>query len=110
MIDGRQRDFPVLEPPIQRESVGGQPVGLTGQSVGRSLHAECDVPRHVVIYSPKGENHNMGLRFCTPLYELNSEVPDGADVSLSDGLRLFSLWRFPSNAMISERSCWMGIL
>ncbi len=55
------------------------------------LHAENTViPRQVVVYSPTATNHNLELLFGTSLYDLKSEMADAADVTLKDGLRLFS--------------------
>ena len=56
------------------------------------LHAQNTViPKQVVVYSPKGTNHTMDLLFHTSLYDLKQrEMPPAADVSVKDGLRLFS--------------------
>ena len=56
------------------------------------LHAQNTViPTQVVVYSPKGTNHMMNLLFGTSLYDLKqAEMPPAADVSVRDGLRLFS--------------------
>ena len=56
------------------------------------LHAENTViPTQVVVYSPKGTNHTMDLLFGTSLYDLKqADMPPAADVSVRDGLRLFS--------------------
>jgi hypothetical protein len=56
------------------------------------LHAQNTViPRQVVVYSRKGMNHTMKLLFGTSLYDLKQpEMPPAADVSIKDGLRLFS--------------------
>ena len=56
------------------------------------LHAQNTViPTQVVVYSPKGTNHTMNLLFGTSLYDLKQpEMPPAADVSVKDGLRLFS--------------------
>jgi hypothetical protein len=56
------------------------------------LHAQNTViPRQVVVYSRKGMNHTMKLLFGTSLYDLKQpEMPPAADVSVKDGLRLFS--------------------
>ena len=56
------------------------------------LHAQNTViPKQVVVYSPKGTNHTMDLLFGTSLYDLKQrEMPPAADVSVKDGLRLFS--------------------
>lgn len=56
------------------------------------LHAENTViPAQVVVYSPKGTNHTMNLLFGTSLYDLKQpDMPPAADVTVKDGLRLFS--------------------
>ena len=56
------------------------------------LHAENTViPTQVVVYSPKGTNHTMDLLFGTSLYDLKqAEMPPVADVSVRNGLRVFS--------------------
>ena len=56
------------------------------------LHAQNTViPTQVVVYSPKGTNHTMNLLFGTSLYDLKqAEMPPAEDVSVKDGLRLFS--------------------
>jgi fido (protein-threonine AMPylation protein) len=56
------------------------------------LHAQDTViPTQVVVYTPKGTNHTMNLLFGTSLYDLKQrEMPPAADMSISDGLRLFS--------------------
>lgn len=56
------------------------------------LHAQNTViPAQVVVYSRKGTNHTMKLLFGTSLYDLKqAEMPPAADVSVKDGLRLFS--------------------
>jgi hypothetical protein len=49
------------------------------------------IPRQVVVYSPKGTNHNIELLFGTSLYDLKqAEMPSPSDVILKNGLRLFS--------------------
>jgi hypothetical protein len=49
------------------------------------------IPKQVVVYSSKGTNHTMDLLFHTSLYDLKQrEMPPAADVSVKDGLRLFS--------------------
>lgn len=49
------------------------------------------VPKQVVIYSPRGTNHNIELPFGTSLYDLKqSTMPGAADVIVKDRLRLFS--------------------
>jgi fido (protein-threonine AMPylation protein) len=49
------------------------------------------IPTQVVVYSRKGTNHTMKLLFGTSLYDLKQpEMPPAADVSVKDGLRLFS--------------------
>jgi len=61
-----------------------------GQSL--LLHAQNTViPTQVVVYSRKGTNHSTNLIFGTSLYDLKQpEVPPAAEVSVTDGLRLFS--------------------
>ncbi|MGA2647855.1 MAG: Fic family protein [Candidatus Sulfotelmatobacter sp.] len=56
------------------------------------LHAQNTViPKQVVVYSPRATNHTMDLLFHTSLYDLKQrEMPPAADVSVKDGLRLFS--------------------
>jgi fido (protein-threonine AMPylation protein) len=56
------------------------------------LHAQNTViPKQVVVYSPNGANHTMDLLFHTSLYDLKQrDMPPAADVSVNDGLRLFS--------------------
>ena len=56
------------------------------------MHAQNTViPTQVVVYSRKGMNHTMKLLFGTSLYDLKqAEMPPVADVSVKDGLRLFS--------------------
>ncbi len=56
------------------------------------LHAENTViPTQVVIYSPKGTNNTVKLLFGTSLYDLKqAQMPPPADVTVRDGLRLFS--------------------
>lgn len=56
------------------------------------LHAQNTViPKQVVVYSPKGTNHTMNLLFGISVYDLKqAEMPSAADVSVKDGLRLFS--------------------
>ncbi len=49
------------------------------------------IPRQVVVYSPKGTNHNIELLFGTSLYDLkHGEMPSPSDVMVKNGLRLFS--------------------
>jgi hypothetical protein len=49
------------------------------------------IPRQLVVHSPKGTNHNLELLFGTSLYDLKqAAMPDPADVTVRDGLRLFS--------------------
>ena len=56
------------------------------------LHAENTViPTQVVVYSPNGTNHTIELLFGTSLYDLKqADIPAAADVSVRNGLRLFS--------------------
>ncbi|OFW42697.1 MAG: cell filamentation protein Fic [Acidobacteria bacterium RIFCSPLOWO2_12_FULL_67_14b] len=48
------------------------------------------IPKQVVVYSPKGGNHNLDLLFGTSLYDLKSDMPDAAALTERNGLRLFS--------------------
>jgi hypothetical protein len=48
------------------------------------------IPTQVVVYSPKGTNHNVNLPFGTSLYDLKSDLPDAAALTERNGLRLFS--------------------
>jgi hypothetical protein len=69
------------------------------------LHAENTViPRQVVVYSPKAANHNIDLLFGTSLYDLKSEMPDAADVTARNGLRLFS----PAAALVKTPERFFG--
>jgi fido (protein-threonine AMPylation protein) len=56
------------------------------------LHAENTViPTQAIIYSPKGTNNIVKLLFGTSLYDLKQpHMPPPADVTVRDGLRLFS--------------------
>jgi fido (protein-threonine AMPylation protein) len=56
------------------------------------LHAQNTViPTQVVFYSPKGTNHTQNLLFGTSIYDLKqAEIPPAGDVSVKDGLRVFS--------------------
>ncbi len=56
------------------------------------LQAENTViPTQVVVYSPKGANHTIELLFGTSLYDLKQpDMPAAADISVRNGLRLFS--------------------
>ena len=55
------------------------------------LHGERTViPEQVVVCSPKGTNHAIGLRFGTSLYELKVAAMPAADLVVRDGLRVFS--------------------
>jgi len=56
------------------------------------LHAQNTViPKQVVVHSRKGTNHKINLLFGTSLYDLKQlDMPPVADVSVKDGLRLFS--------------------
>ncbi|MEQ1911356.1 MAG: cell filamentation protein Fic, partial [Vicinamibacterales bacterium] len=48
------------------------------------------IPKQVVIYSPKGTNHNLDLLFGTSLYDLKSDISDTTALTERNGLRLFS--------------------
>jgi hypothetical protein len=55
------------------------------------------IPKQVVVYSPRGTNHNIELPFATSLYDLKqSTMPSASDVVVKDGLRLLS----PSAALV----------
>lgn len=55
------------------------------------------IPRQVVVYSPKGTNHNIELLFGISLYDLKqAEMPGPSDVIVKNALRLFS----PSAALV----------
>jgi fido (protein-threonine AMPylation protein) len=55
------------------------------------------VPKQVVVYSPRGKNHNIELPFGSSLYDLKQPtMPVRSDVIVKDGLRLFS----PSAALV----------
>jgi fido (protein-threonine AMPylation protein) len=56
------------------------------------LHAENTViPKQVIVYTPKGTNNEVKLRFGTSIYDLKQpQMPTAADVVVRDGLRLFS--------------------
>ena len=56
------------------------------------LHAQNTViPTQVVVYCRQGTNHTINLLFGTSLYDLKqAEMPPAEDVSVKDGLRLFS--------------------
>ncbi|EQD76068.1 filamentation induced by cAMP protein Fic [mine drainage metagenome] len=56
------------------------------------LHGERTViPDQVVVNSPKGTNNEIKLLFGTSLYDLKvTELPAAADLTVRDGLRLFS--------------------
>jgi len=49
------------------------------------------IPRQVVVYTPNGTNHNLDLPFGASLYDLKvPEMPQAAELTLRDGLHLFS--------------------
>jgi fido (protein-threonine AMPylation protein) len=48
------------------------------------------IPKQVVVYSPKGTNHNLDLLFGTSLYDLKSGMPEAGALTERIGLRLFS--------------------
>lgn len=56
------------------------------------LHAENTViPTQLVIYTPRGTNNVVKLRFGTSIYDLKqTDMPPAADVAVRDGLRLYS--------------------
>jgi hypothetical protein len=60
------------------------------------------IPKQVVVYTPKGTNHNLDLLFGTSLYDLKSDMSDAAALTERNGLRLFSppatLVRMPASS------------
>lgn len=63
------------------------------------------IPRQVVVYSPKGTNHNIELLFGTSLYDLKqSDMPAASDLTERNGLRLFS----PSAALVRVPESFFG--
>jgi len=55
------------------------------------LAEDTVVPKQVVVYSPKGTNHNIDLLFGTSLYDLKqADMPAASELIDRDGLRLFS--------------------
>jgi hypothetical protein len=63
------------------------------------------IPRQVVVYSPKGSNHNIDLLFSTSLYDLKqAAMPDPSDLIVSNGVRLFS----PSAALVKVPESFFG--
>ena len=56
------------------------------------LHAEQTVvPSQVIVQSPKGANHKLTLLFGTSLFDLKQpQMPQPADITVRDGLRLFT--------------------
>ena len=63
------------------------------------------IPRQVVVYSPKGSNHNTDLPFDTSLYDLKqAEMPDPSDLITRNGVRQFS----PSAALVKVPESFFG--
>src|SRR5712691_7777146 len=61
------------------------------------LHAEDTViPTQVIVCSPQGANNTIKLLFGTSLYDLKSKMPNAADLTAKDGLRLFK----PATALV----------
>lgn len=56
------------------------------------LHSDSTViPAQVVVHSPKGANNKIDLPYGTSLYDLKEkEVPPASDMTMRDGLRLYS--------------------
>lgn len=56
------------------------------------LHSDSTViPTQVVVHSPKGANNKIDLPFGTSFYDLKEkEVPLASDMTMRDGLRLYS--------------------
>lgn len=70
------------------------------------LHAEDTViPKQVVVYSPKGTNHNLDLLFGTSLYDLKqADMPASSDLVVRNGLRLYS----PAAALVKTPESFFG--
>ncbi len=69
------------------------------------LAEDTVIPKHVVIYSPKGTNHSIDLLFGTSLYDLKqTDMPDPSDLTARNGLRLFS----PSAALVKVPESFFG--
>jgi hypothetical protein len=64
------------------------------------LHGENNViPTQVIVYSPKGTNNNRPLLFGASIYDLKerkTQGPSASDITIKDGLRLFS----PATALL----------
>jgi hypothetical protein len=57
-----------------------------------SLHVgNQTVPKQLVVRSPKARNRSTSLPHDTSLLDIRAALPDGRDVEVKDGLRLFSL-------------------
>lgn len=57
-----------------------------------SLHVgNQTVPKQLVVRSPRAGNHPTQLPHGTSLLDIRATLPDGRDVEIKDGLRLFSL-------------------
>ncbi|HJZ45078.1 MAG TPA: Fic family protein [Hyphomicrobiaceae bacterium] len=58
------------------------------------LHGENNIiPTQVIVYSPRGTNNTRPLLFGTSIYDLKErkkEGPSPSDITIKDGLRLFS--------------------
>ena len=56
------------------------------------IHAEAtDVPRQVVIHTPRGTNHTIDLPFETSLFDYQvGSIPDPAHLTERDGLRMLT--------------------
>jgi len=69
------------------------------------LHTENTViPPQVIVYSPKGTNHTIKLLFETSIYDLKqSEMPAKSDLSVRDGLRVFS----PAAALVKVSEAFL---
>ena len=70
------------------------------------LHAEHTViPAQVVVYSPKGTNNTVKLRFGTSLYDLKQKkCAAAADLTEKDGLRLYT----PAAALLRLPEAFFG--
>ena len=57
-----------------------------------SLHVgNQTVPQQLVVRAPKARNHPTPLPHGTSLLDIRASLPEGRDVEVKDGLRLFSL-------------------
>lgn len=62
------------------------------------------IPKQVVVYSPKGTNHNLDLLYGTSLYDLKADLPEAGSLTERNGLRLFS----PEAALVRLPESFFG--